>query len=180
MKAYVIKNEEGKYLTGFYLKDGESEPAFDTKDLTQALLYNEENYVFYADLDEPVEITIAEGDLEHQLAEKEKEIETLKKKLKSTQIVNDSFLDIVQNHKNFNNVVNEVLLQVKPIKLRTQIANDFFRLIAAKEQQIRHQVCQEIRDRFIYVAHTKKIADNYSIGSHSLNDFLDQIEEGEK
>ena len=80
MKAFVIKNKEGKYLQ--YFTDMYR---FDFTDrLINAMFYEqwEQDSINYAlktipDCNEVVEITIAEGDLEQQLADKNKEINKL-------------------------------------------------------------------------------------------------------
>lgn len=88
MKAYVIKNKEGKYFTISLLDSF-------TDDIRESCIFQDWEGADH-DLDrnefedcEIVEITITEGDLEQgnkqleeQLAKKDKEIETLNKLLK--------------------------------------------------------------------------------------------------
>ena len=70
MKAFVIKNKEGKYFAGF-----DNLNVFVTeKDITNAVIYRADRYKKYELENTPefedcevVEITIAEGDLEHQI-----------------------------------------------------------------------------------------------------------------
>lgn len=82
MKAYVIKNKEGKYWQWLF----NNEPDWEEK------LYN--GFMHYSQKDaeksieqwqlkdcKVVEITIAEGDLEKQLAEKDKEILLLNREI---------------------------------------------------------------------------------------------------
>lgn len=79
MKAFVIKNKEGKYFCGF---DGFigmnifSDRIIDGLNTQTPTLKHcrEEIKDFNLKDCEPVKITIAEGDLEQQLAEKDKEI----------------------------------------------------------------------------------------------------------
>ena len=79
MKTYVIKNKEGKYFAGFdYLAgiDIFSENIINgLYTHTSALKHCREEIKDFDLKDcKPVKITIAEGDLEHQLAEKEQQI----------------------------------------------------------------------------------------------------------
>lgn len=90
MKAFVIKNKEGKYYQSCYNQSPFTDDLFNAnkyqyKEEAEKLLNNSFTLV---DTLEVVEITIAEGDLEHenkqlkeQLAEKDKEIEQLKKNM---------------------------------------------------------------------------------------------------
>ena len=80
-KAFVIKNKEGKYL-----KEDKNIYGDDTihwYDIVSADIYTTKEIAefhkepFYRDC-EVVEITIAEGDFEQQLAEKEKQLEIYK------------------------------------------------------------------------------------------------------
>ena len=87
--------------------------------------------------------------------------------------VNASFLDIICNREDFNKVVNEILLQVKPIKLRTQIASDFFLLIASKEQNLSHEICKKIREEVLHWAYT---GNPELLRKQKLLEILDQIE----
>lgn len=45
-----------------------------------------------------------------------------------------------------------------------------------KIQEIRKQVCDEIREKCVYTAGTKQICPNTSISTYNLNEILDQIE----
>lgn len=71
MKAFVIKNKEGKYFAGFDNLD-----VFETeKDITNAVMYRADRYEKYELENTPefegcevVEVTIAEGDLEQKIA----------------------------------------------------------------------------------------------------------------
>lgn len=77
MKTFVIKNKEGKYCTGEFNKNDEY---IFTENLIYAEKYYKDTFAqsFCPKDCEVVEITIAEGDLEQQLAEKDKCIEFLK------------------------------------------------------------------------------------------------------
>ena len=78
MKAFVIKNKEGKYLRGTYGKNGEY---CWTEDIVDAMTYGFNEFV-----PQPIEncmlvpITMVEGDLEQQLAEKDNEISALQER----------------------------------------------------------------------------------------------------
>ena len=68
-KCYVIKNKEGKYLSGY----SENESWFEAKDfetnkLTEACLFEDENceYINLEENEKIVPITISEGDLEEK------------------------------------------------------------------------------------------------------------------
>ena len=82
MKAYVIKNKEGKY----------KEPHLDIREFYTDILAEAEIWIERKDAEyfcpqdcEVVEITIAEGNLEQRLAEKDKEIESLKQQIENNQ-----------------------------------------------------------------------------------------------
>ena len=75
MKAYVIKNKEGKYFV--------TDDIFGENILNAYIWVKEQYAKLHIGLNhikdcEVVEITIAEGDLEKQLAEKDEEIERLR------------------------------------------------------------------------------------------------------
>lgn len=46
--------------------------------------------------------------------------------------------------------------------------------------QLRHEICEKIRDECVYVAGTKRLCENTSISTYNLNEILNQIEQGEK
>lgn len=45
---------------------------------------------------------------------------------------------------------------------------------------IRHEICEEIRDKCVYVEGTKRLCENTSISTHNLNEILNQIERGDE
>ena len=69
MKAYIIKNKEGKYLSKYdnydYSRVDYYKKACWTNNLLNAKIFKEEPFVNTSEL---VEITIAEGNLEHKIA----------------------------------------------------------------------------------------------------------------
>ena len=85
MKAFVIKNKEGKYFDcwalGFVDIINECTIYQDRQTAENDIknCIKDDEYLGYKDDCEVVEITIAEGDLEQQLAEKDKEIAFLDK-----------------------------------------------------------------------------------------------------
>lgn len=86
MKAFVIKNKEGEYFCGFDYLAGInifSERIIDALNTqTPTLKHCKEEIKSYHLKDcEAVKVTVAEGDSEQQLAEKDKEIEQLRKNM---------------------------------------------------------------------------------------------------
>ena len=150
MKAFVIKNKDLYKTTNsrLWTKDISKCAKWDT--FAKARQYLKGCYLNNMKDCEVVEITIAEGDLEQQLAEKDKEIEELKEHIK--------FLE--------NKCLNEI-----NVKLVT--------VTKEKMQQIRKQVCDEIRkleERFRYDDETNMVIKGYFVDK----DFLNQIEKKEK
>lgn len=83
MKVYVIKNKERKYLQLY-----NDDPEFDDEIYNAFMYYSkksaEKDIVLLGLKDcKVVEITIAEGDLEEELAEKDKEIKSLKQQIEN-------------------------------------------------------------------------------------------------
>lgn len=159
MRAYVIKNKEGKIVDHFG----------NTIDRTYVELYNDRNF---AKQNCPngcnvVAITIAEGDLEQQLAEKDKEIEKYKQQC----------YDCKHLHKKLE------------LNIKNKLINDIENLRAEKrdyERIIRHQVCQEIRERALdlYYFTPNEVLEHfggnfYLLSKYDLEEILDQIEKGE-
>lgn len=159
MKAYVIKNKDGKYFG--VANNYNYEHYWTTLDFAHYFRYFEghdakteaEEYknTRYPDC-EVVEITIAEGDLEHQLAEKNKEIERLKK---------------------------ELAVFKATVKLKGHTDSDKFCIVDDKqyfemEQTIRHEICEEIRTAVdlgnVFNDGTIKIGEN------DFDDILKRIE----
>ena len=102
MKAYVIKNKEGKYYIRYIANSYNDSGYVEFGTLDYAAMYEkrigaentkefiEKNeYKFHIKDCEIVEITIAEGDLEKQLAEKDKEIKLLKCEMVEYQVENE-------------------------------------------------------------------------------------------
>ena len=87
MKAYVIKNNEGLYYTthlnyeDIHTEDISEASIYDRKIANDIKLFLDKTTCQYGEKWEVVEITIAEGDLEQQLVEKDKENERLKEEI---------------------------------------------------------------------------------------------------
>lgn len=120
-KAFVIKNKEGKYYKRYFdvgyveFVDNfcfaelytKKEGADNTKDF---ILRNK--YRFNIENLEVVEVTIVEGDLEQQLAEKDKIIETLKKDIKTKEHIVKLYSTIASTNTTKMNIAKEIYKQV--------------------------------------------------------------------
>lgn len=155
MKAYVIKNKEGKYFAGF-----DNYNVFVTeKDITNAVMYRADRYEKYELENSPefedcevVEITIAEGDLEKQLAEKDKEI---KRQQKNALVALNKLND---ENKELKKEIEELKKDRNWWKEEHRLADKFNKELCEKycypaqelEPQLRHQICEEIRNKLPY------------------------------
>lgn len=169
MRAFVIKNKEGKYYRRYFDAGyvefvdhfsfaelyTEKEGADDTKDF---ILRNK--YKFNIENLEVVEITIVEGNLEQQLAEKNKEIEELKtrasEKDKEINKLSEEHLEMSGDMKTYKN-----------LWLAEQ----------RKNKEILKQVCDKIRT---YDRITNKQETSYTGYVEGLCEMLDRIEKGEQ
>lgn len=137
-RAYVIKNKEGKYWQWLF----NHEPDWEDKLYNAFLHYSkkdaEKSIIQWQLKDcEVVEITIAEGDLEQQLAEKDKEIERLKKIKVPEKVVayeDDVRRTTIINGVEFNYEQLDVINNLRLIQTQPEVI-----------KAIRKQVCDEIR-----------------------------------
>ena len=160
MKAFVVKNKEGKYYKrGFCCwenieRDGVFNTGhfyYDNKEEAESCIvcYNLEN------------CKVAEGDLEQQLAEKDKEIERLKYQLLYSQLQTPK-----EEIDKFN-----MAMAIQSLDYTSQI---------------RHKVCDEIRKlahndfEFVICDECYNTVDkDVYLSSRDLTKILDQIEQGE-
>lgn len=172
MKAYVIKNEEGKYWQWLF----NNEPDWEEK------LYN--GFMHYSQKDaeksieqwqledcEVVEITIAEGDLEKQLAEKDKELadwkdgtmivkyeKMLEEKEKTIKEINKAYIETYKREREKDKEIKKQKIDNHNLKSGIEMMKGLKRFdlgAAMKEfmqerlkikKETRHQVCEEIRE----------------------------------
>lgn len=157
MKAFVIKNKEGKYhKRGFSCWENiESDGVFNTGHFYYENKEEAESCIVSYGLEdcELVEITIAEGDLKQQLAKKDKEIKRLKECVMSRKQV-------------------EAILKPEIADLTKRLTKEITPIIM---KECSHQVCDEIRKEFGY-----KHNNQLMISSKRVLEFLDKIEKGDK
>ena len=200
MKAYVIKNKEGKYWQWLF----NDEPDWEEELYNAFLHYSKEdakrNIIDWQLKDcEVVEITIAEGDLEQQLADKEVKIEVLERDAdnlyRTLEEANEELADkdkeierlkkikvpekviAIQNDIEMTTDINGVKFNIDQLDIINNL-----RLIQTQpeiQKQIRHQVCDEI----IKLAMSKYIEyGDYCVDVIMRSDLeyiLYQIEKGE-
>lgn len=180
MKAYVIKNKEGKYF-GYY--DSENNRFEFSKKPKRFIMFNtlrDANKIknlWKMNKCEVVEVTIAEADLEYenkqlkeQLTEKDKEIERLKYQLLYSQA------QVSQEEiERFN---NNMLAQRRPYEELE--GKSLYEISQIYQNQVRKQICDEIRQAFnkedfwLYGDNHKII----SIHDDEFNNLLNKIEQG--
>lgn len=100
--------------------------------------------------------------LKEQLSEKDREIERLKQE-------NDKLALALAEEPD-----KDELLQLK------QDFDILYNKTKERDRSIRKQVCDEIRDKCIYVAGTKRLCENTSVSTYNLNEILDQIEQAKE
>ena len=196
MKAFVIKNKEGKYLqyfTDMYRFDF-------TDKLINAMFYEqwEQDSINYAlktipDCDEVVEITIAEGDLEQenkqlkeQLAEKELEAIRWEEHFNNAKIdyqcleedknkeIAELREQLAEKDKEIDKLTRRLNLTTKYKDDQKERANKYYDEI----KQIRKQVCETIRQSFD--EHRKILKSNYDECIFSMDDIIEELEEIEQ
>ena len=203
MKAYVIKNKEGKY----------KEPHLDIREFYTDILAEAEIWIERKDAEyfcpqdcEVVEITITEGDLEQELnkykslyienekvvdyqhdklSEKDKEIEELKTRVSELQDKDWYEACIKQLEEQNDKLIKERDEMQKELETSVDYwKNEVFKKIEVKLtgvtkekiQEIRKQVCDEIREK----AEVFGTGVTGILGYMVMIPLLDQIEKGEK
>lgn len=154
-KAFVIKNKEGKYPD-----DTQFQPFFTTKDICKTTLYKnfeEAQKARRSEFYKVVEITIAEGGLENELAEKDKEIEKLHKALDSQK----RHIDIIEQP-----------FRGRATKRTGDVYKDFV-------LEIRKQFCDEIREKLGMNQYNTCENTVFDVHYDELKEILDQIEQAE-
>ena len=185
MKAYVIKcKKDGKYLSKYFnydYADKNYKHICGTKNIINAKILKE---CFDTNDDfECVEITIAEGDLEQQLAEYENfmrenewsNIDEMRKTLnKCEEKYKKQWNQLAEKDKE----IEKLKAITSAIKTATEAGIKIKDLISIDTSDIRHQVCDEIRKqeiRYRYDSNTNSVIGGYFIDK----EILDQIEKGE-
>lgn len=201
--CYVIKNKEGKYYSRNLLNPDNF--LFENRLVDCEFFATEEIARFEITFNElkdckVVEITIAEGDLNQQLAEKDnliKEInqayiETYKRERKKDKEIEElkafmdkwHFKDFEDFEKHYNYLMslkNREQLMVENEAMKETIAN----LLGQKKtssKEIRKQVCEEISDyinKNAYEVLTKEYGNTYVVNINEILDFIQEIEQGE-
>jgi len=172
MKAYVIKNKEGKYWQWLF----NDEPDWEEELYNAFLHYSKEdakrNIIDWQLKDcEVVEITIAEGDLEQQLADKEVKIEVLER-------------DADNLYRTLEEANEELADKDKEIVELRQTIIDLYNTNINLEMYskiIRRQVCEEIREKLLMLCDWYEDAiDGYWYATaKKINYVLDRVEKGE-
>lgn len=201
MKAYTIKNKEGKYFGvansynyehywttlafAHYFRHLEGHDA-----KQEAEEFRDERYPDC----EVVEITIAEGDLEEQLAEKDKEIEELEESNGVTRALCKNYYTQLQNYKSKLYGIDIPKLRKKHLtpeekeiyyKGFENCERQFASQIADITIEIRKQVCSEIR-KYIAKEYDMSVEDiprhchGLAWSIKDIYELLDQIEKGEE
>ncbi len=155
MKAFAIKNKEGGYsfAGGSFSKDLCISSCYETIEQCQKVI----DYYELKDC-EPVEITIAECNLELELTKKDKEIEKLHKALDSQK----RHIDIIEQP-----------FRGRGTKRTGNVILDF-------ELSIRKQVCDEIREKLPYFEYSFQEPEVPRVNVIEIRDIefiLDQIEQ---
>lgn len=129
-------------------------------------------------LEDTNEVTIAEGDLQQQLAEKDNEIEALKEETKMLKSWKETY------YKNWQKAKKEL----EEMRFRERNLGGLIEKVSSKgQQQIRHQVCEEIKHKLaekrllVYFKDTKDVL-NYPRKAVCWEDVvlrLNQVEKGE-
>ena len=171
MKSYIIKSKEGLYLSKYYnydysRVDGYYKRVCWTNNLLNAKIFKKEPILKNESDCEVIEITIAEGDLEQQLAEKDKKIEELKTKLETAEYWN----------KKYDNAVEEI----EELKFEKRNLSGLVEKVSSKgQQEIRHQVCEEIKDWINTHCAWNEVGHIKDLYWSDLNRSLYEIEQGE-
>lgn len=152
MKAFVIKNKDGKYFVNFniWAKSITNVYIETDKEVLENLI---EMHPDFLNDCEVVKTTIAEGDLEQQLAEKDEEIKSLENQLDICQV----------GHKIANQYSQEIF-------------EKYQQKLQELEPQIRKQVCDEIREK---ADKRNSLYKDNSLAYVINEKILDKIEKGE-
>lgn len=191
MKAFVIKNKEGKYhKRGFSCWENiERDGVFNTGHFYYENKEEAENCIVSYGLEDckVVEITIEEGDLEKQLAEKDKEIETLQKEKELDNIFWKQECDSLQ--KTLKEKDKEIEYLGERNFYKVSLKNEEWLGVYPKniEKIIRKQVCDEIREAIKTLIEERdntltnwEYANGWCQGlQYDMAKLLDQIEKGE-
>ena len=184
MKAWVIKNKEGEYkredVIEYVWKETTS---YFSKDIRCADIFTEEEMAkCYCPKDcEVVEITIVEGDLEQEIEELKTRISELQDKdwyeacIKQLEEQNDKLIKEVEEIK------KDVKSQKSVTDLYLTIAStNATKMNIAKA--VRKQVCDEIRKEFENCYKGYEWNDSIIIGKacNTINSILDKIGKGEE
>lgn len=171
MEAYIIKSKEGKYLD-----DTQQQPFFVTEDICKTRLYRtfeKAREICSKKINcEVVEVTIAEGDLEQQLAEKEKEIKRqIAVNKEMDKMIGEKDKEIEELKTSIDYWKNEVFKKME-VKL-TGVTKE-------KIQEIRKQVCDEIRNAIDNEEYELRGDNNRILSIHAkkFNEILDKIGKG--
>ena len=179
MKAFAIKVKEDCYwLGGFYGKNNYDDIAHakvyvnKTQAEKQCKLVNEG----YGHSAEVVEITIAESDLERQLAEKNKDINKLSKE----------HLEMFGDMKEYKNLWLAEQRKVEELENKLEhCSNDKWYIDLDKlnipneiANQIKKQVCDEIREKLkAHCDYTDEDNIGWYLTEHKIDILLDQMEQ---
>lgn len=63
-------------------------------------------------------------------------------------------------------------------KFERKFMDELFKKVTEIRDETYHEVCEKIRDQFIYKNNTKELDVDCDISTHRLNEFLRQIEDG--
>lgn len=168
MKAFIIKNKEGKYFAGFNNLN-----VFVTeKDITNAVMYRADRYEKYELENAPefkdcevVEITIAEGDLEQDIK------------------LDNAFWK--QECDSLQKTLAEKDKEIEELKFEKRNLFGLIEKVSSKgQQEIRKQVCDKIREFIDNNDHSEeneaKQSSESVIYTKQLYKFLDQTEQAKE
>ena len=152
MKCYVIKSKEGKYLSRFHnydyrkIKGEQKQPSY-TSEICNAMLFKDYEAPTLGRESgmEIVEVTIAEGDLEKQLEENDREIKLCCEKV----IIDMNYIEMLELQLDkADKEIEEQRAQVEILKNKVfeKMETQLLGVTKDKIKEIRHQVCEEIRE----------------------------------
>lgn len=169
-KAFVIKNKEGKYLA---VSSSDYERYWTTIDFAHYFRFLNGTHDAKAEAEdyrntrypecEVVEITIAEGDLEQQLADKDKEI----RQLTSIEKDNKEYIRKLENTLDTYAKRTPIMSQVKIRNLQVDVEELKVQL-EEKDQEIKE--LRSCRDRLAYTI------DTYIFGTHNTEQCKKEFE----
>lgn len=195
MKAFVIKNKEGKYLA---VSSSNYEHYWTTIDFAHYFRFlggthdakqeaEEFRNTRYPEC-EVVEITIAEGDLEKELAEKDKRIDELEqeREFMLEEVKNRATCGLCEKLENEQiKELNEQLAEKdKEIEKLSSALDYWENNLPNQRQAIKKQVCEEIREKILTRLELPKeewvwCSDNY-VGVDLIKEILDKIEQAKE